>query len=302
MVNRAYRWFDDLTFYATSLGEAELVLGTYERLLAEYELSLNPLKTLITPGVKLHDNSWLIRLRQARYRDDRTQHLAGDIIDLFTIAFEIASEHPNAGAISYAIKRCNPFPAGDAWSAYQHLLLTSASLEPSCLPHVHDTLLFAESVGLPLDRDGIQREMNNICRSHAQNDHGFEVVWALAILRRLSLPLDSFAALEIVGMTDNFSQLLLLDAWRTSSSLQASVDVDPVIRRAESPGAFETEDWLLAYEARARRWCRSTGWKNAPAWKELRDAKVRFLTLTTSTRRRSLRRLRPAFLPSWPYP
>lgn len=302
VAKHAHRWYDDLTFFATSIGEAELVLSVYERLLATYELSLNPAKTSITPGVRLHDNRWLISMRQARYRDDSPVHLAGDIIDLFTMAFEIASSDARTGAISYAIKRCNPFPAGSAWPTFQHLLLTSASLEPSCLPHVHDVVLFAESVGLPVNRDGIQASLNEILRRHAEQDHGFEVAWALTILRQLNLPLDSDSAAEVVRMTDNFSQLLLLDAWRASRALRTSVDVDPVIRRAEAPGAFETEDWLLAYEARARRWCRSTGWTKAPAWRELRDAKVRFLTLTVSTRRPKLLRLRPAFLPIWPYP
>ncbi|MGH9194903.1 MAG: RNA-directed DNA polymerase [Acidimicrobiia bacterium] len=301
VAEHAHRWYDDLTFFATSLGEAESALGEYERVLAEYELSLNPSKTSITSGIRLHDNRWLISLRQARYRDDSQANLAGDIIDLFTMAFEIASSDSSTGAISYAIKRCNPFPAGAAWPTYQHLLLTSAALEPSCLPYVHDVLLFAESVGLPLDRDGIQREMNEICRKHAELDHGFEVTWALTILRQLDLPLDPASATKVTGMTDNFALLLLLDAWRASFALMAAVDVDPAIRRAEAPGAFETEDWLLAYEARARRWCRSAGWTRAPAWRELRDAKVRFLTLTVSKRRPKLRRLRPAFLPIWPY-
>ena len=215
VAKHAHRWYDDLTFYASSLGEAEIVLGTYERLLAEYELSLNPSKTSIAAGVRLHDTSWLIGMRQARYRDDRQQHLAGDIMDLFTMAFEIASSNAQAGAISYAIKRCNPFPAGSAWPTYQHLLLTSASLEPSCLPYVHDALLFAESVGLPLGRDEI-RGMNEICRRHAEKDHGFEVAWALTILRQLKLSIDSESAAKITEMTDNFSQLLLLEAWNSS--------------------------------------------------------------------------------------
>ena len=297
----AHRWYDDLTYFASSMGEAEAVLGTYEHLLGEYELSLNPAKTSVSQGIQLHDNSWLIQLRQARYRDDSQVHLAGDIIDLFTMAFESARLNTGVGAISYAIKRCNPFPGGTSWPTFQHLLLTSASLEPSSLPHVHDVLQFAESVGLELDRDRITATMNEICSEHALHDHGFEVAWALSILRQHGLPIETATAREIVGMRDNASQLLMLDSWRSSAKLMRFVDVDPIIRRAEAPGAFETEDWLLAYEARARRWCRSTGWRTAPAWKELKDARVRFLTLTTSRRRPRLRRGRPSFLTNWTY-
>jgi hypothetical protein len=241
-------------------------------------------------------------MRQARYRDDRPAHLAGDVIDLFTMAFEIAADDASAGAISYAIKRCNPFPGGSAWPTYQQLLLTSATLEPSCLPHVRDVLLFAESVGLPLDREGIAKSMNDVCVAHAPQDHGFEVVWALSVLRELALPVDSKAARSVVGMSDNYSLLLLTDAWMKSSRLRRSTDLDPVVKRAEAPGALMTEDWLLAYESRYRKWCRPVGWRAAPAWRELRDAKVHFLTLTVSTRRPKIRRARPAFLSIWPYP
>lgn len=301
-VQHAHRWYDDLTFYASSLGEAEGVLASYERFLMDYEMSLNPAKTLISDGIRLHDDAWLIQMRQARYRDDSPTHLAGDVIDLFTMAFETASRNASTGAISYAIKRCNPFPGGSAWQTYQQLLLTSATLEPSCLPHVRDVLLFADQVGLSLDRGGIAESMNQICATHAPQDHGFEVAWALSILRELALPVDSGSAKQVVGMTDNFSLLLLLDAWTKSSRLRRSVDVNEVVKRAEASTALMTEDWLLAYEARSRKWCRPVGWRAAPAWRELRDARVRFLTLTVSTRRPRIRRVRPAFLPTWPYP
>ncbi len=300
-VRHTHRWYDDLTFYASSHGEAEQALATYERLLIDYELSLNPAKTAISHGIRLHDNSWLIQMRQARYRDDSPTHLAGDVIDLFTMAFETASQDASIGAISYAIKRCNPFPGGSAWRTYQQLLLTSATLEPSCLPHVRDVLLFADEVGLPLDRSGIAESMNQVCASHASQNHGFEVAWALSILRELALPVDSSSGKRVVSMSDNFSLLLLLDAWSNSKHLRRSVDVNEVVKRAEASTALMTEDWLLAYEARSRKWCRPVGWRAAPAWRELRDARVRFLTLTVSTRRPRIRRVRPAFLPTWPY-
>jgi hypothetical protein len=266
-----------------------------------FELTLNPSKTAITPGIKLHDNSWPVRLRQARYRDDSPRHLSGDIIDLFSMAFETASDKTTSGAISYAIKRCNPFPGGSAWEIYERLLLTSATLEPSCLPHVHDVLLFGESVGLPLNRNAIAETMNDLCRTQSDSDHGFEVAWALSILRQLGLPVEPVAGTAVARMSDNYVLLLLLDGWHRSRRLRTAVDIDPVVRRAEAASGFVSDDWLLSYESRVRRWCRSTGWKAAPAWKELRDANVRFLTLTISTRRPRIRRARPAFLTSWPY-
>ncbi len=138
LIDRGFRWVDDVTLYTQSGSEAEQVLGSYQEELARFELSLNPSKTRIFDGILPTDELWLIQLRQARYRDDNDKHLTNDVTDLFDLAFQFAHDNPSSNAISYAIKRCNPFPAGTAWSRFQQYVLTAAVLEPACLSHVHD--------------------------------------------------------------------------------------------------------------------------------------------------------------------
>ena len=300
---RAFRFIDDLTFYAESVGEAYDVLSTYERLLADFELRLNPEKVSVRAGLEPLDAQWVGPLRQARYRDDRDANQSFDLIDLVSLAFQFAREYPRDGVLSYAIKRCNPFPAGrTGWPLYRDFVIAAISQDGSVLRSAYQVLSFAKSHGLKADDDRLVEVLNSACTSHAKLDHGFEVSWILTLLRNLGLPLDSATGRQVALMDDNTSLVLLHDAASHDGNLRHAVDLNPLVRRAERSGALSTSDWLLAYELRAARACAPKKWDGVLQWKELHAAKVRFLV----PRKKALsvfrlRRRRPAFLPGWSY-
>lgn len=300
---RAVRFGDDMTFYASSEGEAHDVLSDYERILAEYELALNPIKVEVLRGIEPPEPRWVTTLRQARYRDANDAGLTHDLIDLFTLAFDAARDHPTQGVLSYAIKRCDPFPGGArSWPVYRDLVLATMTQEPSTFRHVYQVLRYARDRKLAVNTDRVVEVLNELCAQHARFDHGFEVSWILTILRELDLPLDLSAAKVVAEMEDNVSLVLLLDMMRSSVTLGSAVDVNQAIQRAEVKGALSTSDWLLAYELRASKWCTPKAWDNIDCWKELNRAKVRFLLPSNETTRLPMRRRRPAFLPRWSYP
>lgn len=302
VATHAFRYVDDLTFYASSTAEAHDVLGSYGRLLSEYELSLNPNKVSVRDGLEPADASWIGPLRQARFRDESDDRQSKDLIDLFTLAFDAARQYPTEGALSYAIKRCNPFPAGKkSWPLYRDLVVAAISQDPSTLRHVYEVLIFARSHGMRIDSDRLVEVLNSTCVRHAELDHGYEVAWLLTILRDLDLPVDPTAANKVASMSDNVSLVLLLDAIRHSKALN-SVDIDSVVRRAERKGALSSADWLLAYECRAAKWCAPKVWDGIPQWRETYLAGVRFLISKPLSSKRSLiKRSRPAFLTHWSY-
>jgi hypothetical protein len=242
-------------------------------------------------------------LRQVRFRDEKDVYLAQDVIDLFALAFDAARRFPTEGVLSYAIKRCNPFPAGaTSWPIYRDLVLATITQEPSTLRHVYQVLVFARSHSFEVNNDRLVEVLNQQCAEHAKLDHGFEVTWILTVLRELDLPLDLEAARAITRMEDNCSLVLLMDMVQASGSLRGSVDMDAAVRRAEAKDALSSSDWLLAYEYRAARWCPPKRWDHSIQWRELNKTGVRFLVPKSATkRRRRLRRNRPAFLPSWSY-
>lgn len=301
-VRRTARFGDDMTVYASSTGEAEEILATYQMLLLEYELSINPVKVSIVDGLMPIEAPWVRKLRNHRYRDDRDYNLAADVIDLFDVAFEERGQHPNQAILSYAIKRCNPFPAGkDSWPVYRDLVLASVGLEPSTLPHAYAVLEFAYRHGLIVDKERVSDILNELIVDHAKLGHGFEACWILYIIRSLSLELDSHSARAVSQMDDNCSLILLGDLCRKSQRLQRDVSFDAAVRRSERSGALSSSDWLMAYEYRHNGWCRPNKWDGEDAWKQLHRADVGFFLQTAQASRKLLRRKKPRFVSSWMY-
>lgn len=304
VIRHALRWVDDMVFYADSHGLAEDVLGHYEEELSKFELSLNPLKTAIQPGIRPYQDEWLIRLRQARYRDDNESHQADDIVDLFSLALDIQSRLPNSGAISYAVKRCNPFPSGRGWEVFQELLMASMALEASSIRHVFDVMTFAKDVGLPVNDSAFGEASNDLIQRHAPLEHGFEVAWLLLLLRELGIEPSVASADAALLMQCNASNLLAWAALKDSLRLEHSCsNLDVVVKRAEAADGLQSEDWLLAYEARARKWCAPKTWAGSKAWRELRETGVLFMDIPDIKAPRPklwrLKRLRPAFASTW---
>jgi hypothetical protein len=300
VTKRAVRFGDDMLFYASSIEEAHEVLGEYERCLAEYELSLNATKVAVVGGLEAADPSWVSTLRRFQYRDATEDQLAQDLIDLFAFAHEIARSLPTQGVLSYAIKRCNPFPAGKrTWPIYRDLVLASITQEASTLRHVYEILMFAKQHALAVDQDAVVDVLNEVCARHASFDHGFEVAWILTILRDLNLPLDAATANAIATMNDNCSLILLIDAVQRAPFTLNGVDTSAALSRAELKGALSSEDWLLAYESRVAKWCAPRAWDGLPQWEGLKKAGVRFFVPSPPTRFRGLRRTHPRFMPTW---
>lgn len=297
VATHAFRFGDDMTLYARSRAHAEDVLGLYSSCLAQYELSLNPSKVTVIDGLAHPDRSWVTNLRQSSYRADSVRHLSIDLVDLFASAFELARDNPADGVLSYAIKRCDPFPAGEAWPLYREFILAAMVQEPTALRHAYQVLSFAKDHNLPIRDDRLEEVLNLLCASHSRLNHGFEVAWVLTMAREFDIKLDSSSLAAVADMDDNCSQLLLIDLVHRK---KADVDISAPLKRAESAGALTSTDWLLAYECRTSKWCAPKRWDNNQEWKDLHATDTHFLTPMEQTPiRRTFRRRRPSFIPSW---
>ena len=300
---RCARFGDDMTFYATSHDEAHDVLGSYQNLLLEYELAVNPTKVAVVDGLEPVEPRWVRKLRTHRYRDDSDNHQAADIVDLFDLAFDERQRFATQGVLSYAIMRCNPFPAGPvSWPLFRDLVLASVGLEPSTLRHAYEVLRFAKDHGLPVQDDRVAQVLNELLARHARLERGFEVSWILFMLRELSLPLEMEGASAVAAMTDACSLILLRDLCEASGSLRAGVDFTQATKLAESDNALSSSDWLLAYQFRHAKWARPKKWDNSGPWRDAHAADVSFYVPMPRMPKPRLRRWRPRFVPTWSYP
>jgi hypothetical protein len=278
-------------------------LATYQHLLLDFELAVNPNKVAIIDGLEPVEARWVRMLRTHRYRDRADSQLAADIVDLFDLAMDERQRFATQGVMSYAIMRCNPFPAGaSSWPLYRDLVLASVGLEPSTLRHAYRVLRFAKDHGLPVDQDRVSEVLNDLLARHAVLEHGFEAAWILFMLRELGLPLDAASGRAVASMSDACSLILLRDLCGGSSRLMQSVDFNQAVKRAEADDALSSSDWLLAYEFRHARWARPKKWDSADGWKDAHRLGVTFYVSPNKMPKPRLRRGLPLFRPSWAYP
>ncbi len=298
-----YRYVDDVVFYARSQSEAEAVLGEWQTLLSEFELSVNPMKTRIVHGPSPIREPWIISLAHARLRDSSDRVYCADLEDLFSLAFDLRRAFPQKSVLAYAIKRANPFPLGpDSWKVFVDFLLTSSVLEPSTLRHVHDVLQFGAVRGMVVPIETVAQSMNQIIQEHAPLDHGSEVAWALTILRELGARVEAEAATMVVGMTDNASLLLLRDMF-ASGLVVGSPDFTEMEERARGAEALAGANWLLAYELARLGYASDWHVRRAAGWKQLRQGGVEFFVGAHAQPKPRLTRRKPSFITTlnWVY-
>ena len=271
---RGIRYMDDLAYYASTQSEAEDILLSWQSLLAEYELSVNPLKTQIIEGPTTIEAPWRRRLLQFEFRGTK-QKLVNDTYSFFSRAFELAGDNPGQPVLSYAISTANSQVGDDeSWQAMQYMMLPAIMAEPSCLRFVAIALLERHGRGVPINGVELEATLNDVCEYHGKREHGSEVAWALWILRRLGLTLSPPAAESVSHMQDNCSLILLLDM--LNAGLAPATNITSILARAEAADAFRSEDWLLGYECAAHKWSREASFRTQGHWAELLDQNVHF--------------------------
>lgn len=277
---RCLRFMDDIEFYASTQSEAEDVLLSWQSLLADYELMVNPTKTGIREAPAELEAAWRTTLSQFVIRRRTDLVAANDIYSFFSLAFDLARANPTDGVLSYAIRKATGAAQGvESWAAVQQLMMAAAAVDPSCLEKVAIALEFARVAGAHLEYRRIEEGLNDLCRYHSAREHGSEVTWALWILRRYGLPLSSDAASSVARMQDNCALLLLFDLDRLRKIDGGTPNLDAARARAEAHGSWESEDWLLSYECARNHWVSDANIRSVPHWAALLDRGVHFFNV-----------------------
>lgn len=288
------RFIDDFEVYTNSQAQAEDILLTWQALLAEFELTVNPEKTSITEGPVSIESPWRTKLSQFQFRSSSDLKAANDLRSFFSQAFVLARENRQEPVLGYAVSLAGAQIAGkESWSALQQLMLAAAIVDPSCLRYVASILQRGLGPGAPLERRRLAESLSEVCDFHARREHGSEVTWALWIMRRLGLHLTEDAALNISKMQDNCSLLLLFDMIDLKLADGKPPDMSTAVARAEATGAWHSEDWLLGYECARNSWSSDKAIKSQPQWKEILGLNIEFFkrgappTTATSARKPS---------------
>lgn len=270
------RFFDDLEVYAPTRSQAEAVLVTWQALLAQYELTPNPLKTRIIEGPPSITSPWRTQLTQYNVREDSDRKRSNDVQGLMALAFALGSDYPTDPVVSYAISRTSRLGLEQqSWSEFLSFLLPAAIMEPSSLKYVARALDLAVAADQPLP-PALESTINNVAAFHSQFEHGAIVSWAIWILTTHCLAIHASTAERIVAMNDPTCLILLRHAADLGFADLSSLDLESFERRASSPESLANGDWMLAYESAASGWVSNSAVRANPFFNRLLEAGVRF--------------------------
>ncbi len=251
---RAFRYVDDWYIGFDTNGEAEQAIAVLASACRDYELELNPEKTIILSPTSSIEQAWPTRLQSHPFFGQPDNQLK-QLDHYFALTFQFANEHPKDNVISYAVQRTRTVRVERRnWYAYENFLLRSARLNRTVLPAVVGILISYNADQFPLDLVRIEKLIKDVVLAEAIPGHHDEVAWCLFLAKALRIRaprtvLDSVARLE-----SSVCALLALDLERrelTEGELDKGLWLQSM-----TPEGLRSNMWLLAYEADLKGWLR----------------------------------------------
>ena len=244
---RGFRYIDDYEFVFPATSAAEQALVNLEESLAEYELALNPLNTVISPLPQALDRDWITDIREYELNERDVDQRS--LFRYFNHVFRLAGQWPFESVIAYAVGRLRTASVEqEVWPHYQNLLFQCCTAEPTSLPTVVGQLYRHSKYGVsPRLKDVV----NNIVTTHGPLGHASEVAWAIWTAIWFEQDLTKEAAQAIEKIDDPFVWLLALDARDRG---RISFDDLSFLKTRLATGELYDRNWLLAYEAPLRGW------------------------------------------------
>lgn len=128
-VKRGLRYIDDYHLYFSSRAECERAITNIHRACLEYELDINDSKTIIEEMPDSSEPPWKLTLRSYQWGNVRRSDV--DIMGVFDLAFQLASERPDAGILRYAVGKSREATVEEKdWDLYQALLCRCMIVDP----------------------------------------------------------------------------------------------------------------------------------------------------------------------------
>ena len=249
---RGYRFIDDYELGFRTRTEAESAFHELERILAGYELALNPRKTTVDKLPFRLEAPWAAPLRSFVIRPS-LRGQATDLITYFDLASELNQKHPDETVLQFAVGRLRSLVVvPQNWRLFQRLLLSLAVPDPASLPFVLEAIHSRVNSGAVPERDEISQALNTIIIEHSSLSHSSEVAWSLWACLALGIPLSQPATDAVSNCDDSCVALLALHC--QSAGLVTGHLNTALWGSYMTTQALYEEHWLLSYEANVKGW------------------------------------------------
>ena len=245
------RFMDDYEFGFSSRADAEAGLVILEDVLADFELAINPQKTVIDSLPVEMERRWNNEIKTYPFTEG-AEVSQSELIEYFNRVFEWKAKYPADAVLAYAVARLRSVKIGD-WKLLQDLVCQCALAEPGAMEPVV-TLLYENTDRL--FTDPLDKLIAITIEHHAPLAHGSELAWALwaAIWFKRSIPAAVAKKLEgnrdaaVAVLASHAKALGLISHDVSFSDWLDSLNVDNL----------HDSQWLFAYEADTQGWLNPT--------------------------------------------
>jgi hypothetical protein len=254
---RGHRFIDDYELGFRNRTDAEKAFQCLEKILADYELALNPSKTAILELPYNFEAPWVSALRSFEFRTTPSGQQV-DLFQYFDFAFEFYRQYPNDSVLQFAVGRLwNLEVQPSNWELFQKLLLNCVAPEPAVLSYVLDSIITRVNAGRTPVLEDIKEVVNALIMDHSGLAHSSEVAWALWACLALGIKILPEAASRVTECLDSAVALLALHC-EAEGLVNGSLDHTTWSSYMNKKSLYE-EHWLLSYEANVKGWLQSQG-------------------------------------------
>ena len=254
---KGFRYYDDVYFYFSNREEAEIGLKTLQRILIDFQLSINEEKTDIKKFLSTFDKIWVMQINLFEFREnikkeetERAKEQETDIERYFKLVFYLANKYPADAVLGYAIKRFKSVPIMDNnWKLFESLILKAALLNPILLKEIVPLLVTYNRL---VDEKKIGNVVEEILKIHAPMGHSYEISWALWLAKTFNITIEKSTAEDIFQSYDVIPILMALDL-KNMNLIDSSLDLSTIIENITEDSLFE-EKWILTYESIIHEW------------------------------------------------
>jgi Reverse transcriptase (RNA-dependent DNA polymerase) len=247
---RGHRFIDDYELGFQTRTEAEDAFHLLESCLSDFELALNPKKTMVVELPLPLEATWAaegLNMRSTRSGQ------ATDITRYFSRAYSMHSQYPNDAVLQFAIAKFRSVTIDPAnWELFQRLLLLCVAPEPASFPYALEQIIIRVNAGATPVIAELESIANGLIISHAKLRHSSEVANALWGCLALSLRVSADAVDCVSSCDDSVVALLALDC-EQHGLMSKSLDKTHWASLMTVDSLYD-ENWLLAYEANVKGW------------------------------------------------
>ncbi len=245
----AYRYYDDYYMYFNNELDAQIGLSELKNILNDFELKINDSKTIISKTQNELEKDWALDIKSFYFRPSKNDQ-KDDIWNFFSIAFKHSIVYPNDSVLRLALNKFNYVRIEkENWDFFESLIFRLGLVETSALQKIAKLLITYKAL---VNKTKLKHFCFEIISRHCENNHDYELSWALWILKEFNIQPTKEIFTKIFSSNCVCSSIISLNLLSNNNRIR-NFDYSNVSTLISTEN-LNTKYWLLTYEAIFNNW------------------------------------------------